>query len=149
MNRGDYKSVYGTKSIPPDVKCIYEWKFKAKNIPEDGHMAIGIHSFTNYEKVIDEDFSEDPPHEEKVSFYWAITDMGGRFSNHKSIGHGFLKCKWEKEDTIKMIFNTEKNTLSYGSNDNDAGIVFDNIILCYKTYMAMTMGDADISIELL
>ena len=134
--------------IPPDLKCIYEWKFKAKNYADN--QAIGIHTFSDHEKIVEDDFSEKEPHADENSYYWALAVTGYKCSNRTVIQNNpFIQFGWEEGDTIRMILDTEMMTLSYGVNDDNVKVIFEDITLCKDTYMAITMGLKDLSIELL
>ena len=147
---GEYKTVYGTKLIPPNIKGIYEWKFKAFNVPRSDYHLIGIHSFTNYKKLIHDDCSEGHNHKTEKgssSHFWAATDGGYKYSVKGY--EPFLECKWKHGDTITMILNTAQSTLSFGRNNKDSIIAFKDIALNEETYMIIIVGDREIAIELL
>ena len=147
LERGKFKSVYGTKLIQRDADVVYEWKFLATSIPDGLYLAIGIHSFENHKKIIDEDFSTYSPHHGERSYFWAVAEDGLPFSNQ---GNSTANtCEWKEGDTIIMILDTEKKTLSYGTNDNEVVVLFDGNILYEETYMAITMGIEGLSIELI
>ena len=106
-------------------------------------------SFTNHQKIIEEDFSRNFPHARKTSYYWALIDTGSVCSNHSNDDGHFDECKWNHGDTITMILDTENNTLSFQTNDNNFEVVFDDLLLCTETYMAMTIGKEGLSMQLI
>lgn len=148
---GDWKSVYGKTSIPADSKYIYEWQFKILQRPGNGygHHLFGIHSFTNTNKIIDNDFSCSLMHKNSgfnESEFYAICDTGDKYNNREyDIQFG---AKWEAGDVITMILDMNKRTLSYRRNKSDFGVAFEDMVFYGETFMAIAMGKNGLSIEL-
>ena len=91
------RSVYGTKAITCDEECIYEWKFKFANIIPLAGYVVGIHSFTNYHKILDGNFVDIYRHFEisgpcggYTSSFWGVASDG---------------WKYNKDIQLKCIFN--------------------------------------------
>ena len=148
-----WQSAYGKMIInATDNPCIYEWKMIITCIELEGagHLLIGIHSFENCDKILDNDFTEKYLHTNKSSRAWAMCDNGKKYSRDMGeYGIDYGDKLWEDGDILKMILNTNDNSLSFGRNDTDYGVAFANIALYEQTYMVVAFGNVDISVQLL